>query len=618
MKLYFGLPNAGLTKTVSPALEAMGIKMLKASPAMLNMKGLYTRAQPGYSEYADNLPAYIEATCTGKNLVIGAEGYGCSVKPEHVLPIAYPPFFISPKNKTAFKDTVKVMEGSEAGGSNTDGYFVPYGKGRFQRLSTVSRNSKEYVPGGATGIDDYGAIFLISAIISGFLRTHSYPAFKKEDFPAYCPIPHADMKGTKHVYTPDDKDVDKHLGKILRTGDTYGTPRYGEIVKTYDAKAPLCAYLSTAKPNQHRLETWFGGIGDAPYENAICFPFVPELAVWDKDTVPEMIGQFFLRSLGTTTESCLQMYSTVCRAWKRSIWHTVWGDSMSHLCKVISLAIPAQAHVFPIIENDVYKGCVLSGYNFSVANGRDIYRPSIIDEDDRNGFTTNATILDKIAKLLSTDDSLQEQIVAEGLKGMRYLDERIRDFHAVNPEQTRKLRDFASRLRYKKDFLRVNMDNISAFIDHCKRDVLPDKDLPMHVSGLLRLDPMGSFLSAFGPLVPSPSAPQGRSILIDGKEPENLNGLIVFKQTSLETAISDWLKMSKEKKILNGVMNLQSRFQHVPVKGKHDREAFFMHMKDFIDWSVSVQGNSAGIGGVASSESSKTMSEGEFKFSSDW
>jgi hypothetical protein len=358
-------------------------------------------------------------------------------------------------------------------------------------------------------------------------------------------------------------------------------------VKPRKSVAGASVKLHYAKPVDDLSTKAWGSTTDIPNTDGIVFPFEEDLAVWDKEMVCAVIGRYFVRCLGFTTDGCLKGYSDLCQSWKRSLYRTSIGHVLSHLAKVIDLAIPSQARVFPVIESGKYTGAYLSGSGYSVALRGEIFRPTghANNSEDFSAFDGPEEILRKICGMFTegVDEAYQKLMTKKGHLSMRGLQVYLNTW-VISPAKWSTIRSLASRLSYPQEFLRINMENIRLVLSWIKGEAPIPITAPMHSYGLGKTSLFELSLSAFGPNAPSPSIPGAPKVQLTDKMPANFSKPLTFRTTALENAIADWVEVGLKGFTYNGPERLSGRYQYVSVRGDEERKGWFEALHGYHVW----------------------------------
>lgn len=584
MKIHFGFPNPDSINKLSPALQSLELNLLKAAPCNVALKGLHRVPQDGYSQYASHLPAFMYATESEKITPLSREGYPVLTTAINVIPLTMPSIYVAYKGSRDIPPNLKDEARSiSTKDKNLKAYLLDYKTGIYNKISRTEFEKNVYPIANTISAEDLGSLITILRILSSFLRTHKYPAFPTQE-----EFEHEFSKSIVETKRPlttlddyemsDDNTRRKKMVKVDEDGEpTWGTPDFT------DSKAEIRFFK--AKPVEDTTPAW-GGVSSIPTTDGIVFPFVEDLATWDKETVPNAIGLYFVRCLGHSTDGCLKAFSDLSQHWKRSLHRSSIGNSLSHIFKVIELAIPSQARVFPIISNNRYLGCYLSGSGFSIALKGELYRPTTYENNqtDFDCFDGTDALLSKVAALMgitkAEDLELMYKMSAPSMRGLNSaLKKRI-----LSVSQLEKIRTVAARIRYPQDFLRINMTSIQQVLTFLKDGREPPLSFPMHASALGRTSAVELIFSAFGPTAPSPNIPGSSRISVTPRMPANFNKVLAFRTTTLETAISDWKEFGERGILYNGPDRLSGRYQYVQVRGEEERQEWFNVLNGYHVW----------------------------------
>jgi hypothetical protein len=592
MKIYFGFVNADDITKLSPALQARGINMLKAPPCNVPLRGLYQVEQPGYIQYSAHLPAFLYANDTNKRTPVTREGYPVMISAENIIPLAIPLISVSFKNRgipesisnfTGFKEVTSKNK-------NQHTFLVNYKPGLYGRLRNSGFEQNTFPLANSVSADDLPSLITILRILSSFLRVHKYPAFDDMDDLLYdIELRHETSK--RPLTTAESDTLDFEINKKQVIGLEEDGERHWIAVESIMDE--LNAKIHYAKPVKDDKAPW-GATDNIPHTDGIVFPFISDLAAWDKETVCSTIGHYFMRCLGHTTDGCLAAFSDLSAAWKRSLHRTALGDELSHIFRVVELAIPAQARVYPVFEGGRYTGCYLSGAGYSIALRRELLRPTSYanNKGDFDSFEGTNMIVKKIVMLFGEkpDENYQKAVKFGALKSMRGLSRYLATW-VVTPTRWVAIRTLAARLSYPQEYLRINMDNIQLVLGWMVGEKEIPIDTPMHSSGLGQTSTIALALSAFGPSAPSPTVPGAPKLALTPKVPPKFNRTLVFRTTTLENAISDWNEVASKGFTYNGPEQLSARYQFVTIKGEVERDRWFSVMHQYHTWySASQQG----------------------------
>lgn len=585
MKIYFG-HQANEKAKISSALLDRGVHLFRASPGEIHAVGLFRYQQPGFLSYMMALPAFIHANETKKTTPIAPRGYPLAIKQDDLMPLDFPKTFIKAKKgkKLVYKgDHEEFM--ARADGTT---YLANFDKALLGLQVNSQVDKTAYSPSPFVRLCDVPAMITIARLLSSFLRVHRYPAFADEEHLAEL-TPMA--FNSKHNLEPED---DLMAGNKKRISEVVGKEGViqGTIVKdntVTDGKLTHKIDFHVAKPGNATNLAW-GSPSEIPTTHGIHFPYLDELSKLDKDTVPRVIEKFFIRSLGRNTEECLRNYSDVVQAWKTSICSTLWGRQLSHIFRVIEIALPAQARPFPIIDSGVYCGTYLSGAGFSVGMGKTVLRPDSYKANfmELACYGTNETIIEEIAAALGieSDDKDLPGFRKIAKKGVRALAEWIQDNKSLSTEDQRVVAKLCLQMRTTTPYRVPNVAGILWAVNGIKSGAAPLDTEPMYPLSLFRTDIFSLYFSAFGPLSPSPEMPGGSLMKFGtlGKLPDGFNKVLAMRLVSLEQSVSDWKKVLREGCMHNGFANLSAPYEYSTITGKDAKENWFACLAEFSKW----------------------------------
>jgi hypothetical protein len=516
------------------------------------------------------------------------------IQPDNLIPLLIPVITVSykgngiPESISNFTGCKEVQSKSKQ--SKT--YLVNYRPGLYARLRSSGFETGSYPIANTVSVEDLPFLITILRILSSFLRVHKYPAFENTDDLLYdMELRHETVKrdlGSSECDTDFSVNKKQVIG-LSKDGQNFWTA----AEKVMDE---VKVRINYAKPTSDDKLPW-GATSDIPITDGIVFPYVQDLAAWDKETTCSVIGRYFTRCLGHTTDGCLTSLSDLSSAWKRSLHRCSLGNEISHIFRVIELAIPAQARVFPVFESGNYTGCYLSGSGFSIALRREIFRPASYANNkmDFDSFEGTEAIIKRILTMFGgkAEEKFKKATDTGAFISMRGLALYLSSW-VVKPEQWETIRALASKLSYPQEYLRINMENIQLVISWMKREVAIPISAPMHSSGLGQTSTIALALSAFGPSAPSPIVPGAPKLQLTPKAPPKFNKTLVFRTTTLENAIADWNDTAEKGYVYNGPENLSARYQFVSVKGDLERDKWFSALHGYHLWHVSIRAQDKG------------------------
>jgi hypothetical protein len=579
MKLYIAFENTGSSERVSAQLQARGLNFLKASPSDFPIVGFTERPQPGYESYKENISAFLLAQALKAKLPLYREGYFLQIDNARLIPLILPRIFIAFKDdkdstnnalsKYAWETYRKVGKGISG--------TLPFATGLLQKIAKLpERNNDVQAPYGSVSFESYPELVQILRIFSQFFRTHSYPAYdlSQNDSPV---TPTENIIGEKRKL--DDAEFGEEVGDKVKA-----------IKLTVDG-APLWVHaapddadvvLKYAKPNNTAGVKPWGKRSDVPATDGILFPYESDLSKDDKNMVPYILERYFLQSLGKNVEEINARFSKLVGRWRRDIHTSEIGHVLSHLAIGIKVALPCQARVFPIIENNRYFGFYLGGAHYSLGLKGKLFHPISFENNtgDITALSTHDEIINKIVTMMTGNDAKttkEKTALCTSMLGVRQM---LRGYNQT-PNQIAEISQLVASLQFTDTPLPCTFDNIKDVLRLSAEKAIPKQGY-IHHAAVLSNDPLSLQLSRFGIAVPSPDIPGASKTRIPTELPKELpKGSYGFRKTSLETAVFDWREMVKTGSVLNGPTQLNSRFQHVMSKDKKDKEAWFRMLMDY-------------------------------------
>lgn len=590
MPIYFGHKNSkGLS--VSPALHALGIDMLRAAPSQVGAIARPLVVQQGYASYIAHLPAFLKAYLDKRNTPFEKQGYPVNLPLERCIPIENPPLVIDFNGPIPSKHVELLNKiGFERIRVNRTDNIVRFPTITFEQARGVRGMNPNFTtpaPVNTVNLQSFEMWILVLRVVSTLLLAHTYPAFadgehKMDEFDeltedllkrkAVTDLQNAPKRVREEAGmhpNPDEIDIDDDMQDAAEED---GVDLSGHKTNHID--------LHKAKPPRQNMIGW--GSPDAiPNTSGLFFPYIPELCTYDKVTVPSLIEDFLIQSLGAKPEHQVERMDRIRSAWG-VIGQTDSGNAMAHLCKVISLSLRSQGRTFPIIREGVYQGSILSGARLFIGIHGMVHYPVTFDklQEETGGYHLHSVVLDKIIEIVDDDDLTKHRPDC-----MRVLRAQLLN-STLTEEERDEVRRLAVHLHFKGDkFLAINSQSIVAVLEDIEDDNDTKSNLPMHHSVLFSRDRVLVSLSAFGYQAPSfmidncPRVP-----LVSPKPPQTL----VVRQKPLDLAVVDWKKMLESKEIRNNPRNLSRANRDRPIVG-NDKTVIWGKLNQF----------ASDVGGVA-------------------
>jgi hypothetical protein len=550
MPIHFGHPNnKGLT--VSPSLKSLGIDLLRAAPSDIRILANPRIIQDGYSSYVSHIAAFMSAYVKQQTVPTNQVGYPVSLPMNECIPLQLPNLVVSYNGQipsSAIESLNNIgFERIKANKKEDLLIFRNYTLDEARAIARTNPIKISSAPGGAVNLAAFDSYIIVVKVISNFLRAHTYPAFIDEEHGT-------DLESQIESYTSEKRGAKGEHTEAPPTKKAQVVASAGSMEIDEEVDIPLPPTpkkeikLHRAKPPSSNAIAW-GTPSQIPNASGIFFPFIPELCSWDHLTVPNLIEDYFLKSLGKTPEQQVDRSDSIRSAWG-VVSKTDAGNVLAHLGKVIHLAIRSQCRVFPLVSEGVYHGCILSGARFYIGHyGKIIYPTTYAKLQDETGsFHFHTKVLTTILDLVGDDDANSKGRPTT----MRELRKILLDA-TLSEEERDEIRKLAVHLNFKEKFMGLNAQTIIKLLDELNNLADQNDELPLHPSALFSRDAVYVALSAFGYQAPSPMIDSCPKIKVKGGSPPNT---FVFRQKPLDIATIDWKKVLETREITNNPRNL--------------------------------------------------------------
>lgn len=552
MLLYFGYSNTNATNvTVAQPVKDRGLDLLKAKPNEMHPCIVLTSIQPGYSSYLKHLPVHMHATQTGQTVTVRAQAYPIAA-PNNLLPWKLPSVIYHFRNKPndALRTTLSAHSYPIQKGKDEQFIMRNPTLEQIRNLVTTHRpeNNTRHILN-TVNIESLRALIVIRNIISSFIRTHRFPAFRHE-----TDIAHRDLDEItqpiikkRKINTVSAvecyKQPDQH---IEAAGDeTEYVPKQGE---TYND----IIQLTRAKPSTQNDMSLWGPLNTLPNSSGIFAPYVRDLAISDNQTVPGLLADYFAQGLAPNLDGIMNSIDQIKSAWG-TICQTDTGHEVTHLCKCIDIALRAQCYVYPVYTNGVYEGTAIlgAGYTMHLCGRTYMAIPyAELQEEVRDGSMHTlalSTINDAVAGLNLADLGT--------ITTMRELSEIVKE-EALDDFQRQTIVKAAHNLTYATGYWSTSASNVVKMMEFLSSDTEIDVDVPMHPAYLFTADRIESVLSAFGHSAPSFMILGGKRINVTDKSPPRTFGI---RTVAITTAIADMKYVRENNMITNDKTNLSRK-----------------------------------------------------------
>jgi hypothetical protein len=242
--------------------------------------------------------------------------------------------------------------------------------------------------------------------------------------------------------------------------------------------------------------------------SGVVCPFVPDLALRDKDGPIPVIERYLSGTLGNSPQEIADGLEIMRSSWG-ILSKTVVGYELAHLYKCIEIAIEAQCGLKVLIDRSCYVGSILVGENFTIACGGKVIRPvsSAVLEKELLETPTHPIALAKIQTILQR---YRQEVDIQGLTTMGALREVCINTPVTQADRVEIIRA-AHSLRFSKPWA-INPDSLIKFISMITRTGEDVSEAPITANALFETDRIAALLTAFGKSVPSPVIPGGRAL----------------------------------------------------------------------------------------------------------
>lgn len=573
MKIYFGFDNSRDLK-VSSSVADKGLNLLKCKPIAFPMFGLRSIIQPGYDSYISSIPSFMKATETGKPHAISSIGNSTKLSMTECFPILLPKVFLMIKKAERIdkvigseKKYVEIFTRKEG-----TAYSVDFEKDmlRIGQHQSVLENTfpvdRHMKPG------DIPVAVRILQMLSSLCRTHKYPAFSDDDGTL---ANKEKMYGKEKMSFKRSSDATdrKVKGKMVKVEGTDIGTFHGLYKEDILDSLTYKIELKKAKPTTSSIKPW-GATNEIPTTPGINFPFDEDLCQPDGETVPLLIERYLLPCIHDNPETSVKLFSDMVASWKTTLCRTIFGMEMTHLAKVFLTALPAQARVFPIIQDSHYLGSYMSGAHFSVGIKGVVYAADSYENNilELSCYSSNDQILKKLAVLCSTNAESQNKIIALG-PNIRRIGSYLNKTLVIGSDGREKIMTLAATLRPEIPYRKVNTANLEWCMNLLISGKYPDLNEPMAATSMFSFsNHFETVMSAFGSNIPSVEIPGAPKWKIDGTEiPKKMVGVFAVRLCSMEIAKADWFKMRETDIIHNCPERLSAIYEHTVIRGKEDK-----------------------------------------------
>jgi len=184
MPIYLGHKNTkGLS--VSPALKALGIDLLRAPPSAVRIIARPKVVQDGYASYVTHIAAFMQAFVKQETISTNQTGYPVLLPLDKCLDLDHPPLVIDYRGSIPSQHVPKLTDiGFERIKMNKNDNIIripSYTTTQAREIRSTAPNATTPAPIGAINLSGLDQWIVVLKIISNFLSAHTYPAFTDDD-----------------------------------------------------------------------------------------------------------------------------------------------------------------------------------------------------------------------------------------------------------------------------------------------------------------------------------------------------------------------------------------------------------------------------------------------------
>lgn len=572
-----------------------------------------------YDGYYMNIDSFIYATSIQKRVFCEAQGYSTFV-PRGLLPLSIPllQFITAVVLRPEEEDNLvkKFGEGAwKKKSGKTTVYSIP---GCNQTILTkIKKGANEIYNAGSDAVNPAGlqAYYFLTGVIYEFLATNTYAAFHNEDDPMRVPgielafrdsddlilyegaekrkvtLYSANAKRRKmeleegHV-EHEDATMEDEIGAEGETDDSYRITHLGDAV-------------ITAKASPGKAENNFGSANELPEMPGLAFPYFKGLNVPDAANMKTIATDHFFRLIGADHEECKKNIADLRRG-LNSLATTDVGMEINHVLMGIRLCLQTQTRLFVVVEDLIYRGFVLLGYNFSIFDGSawvSPVNPAQLQEDCRRLNPHKDSVIQLVGLLndmkIVGSTELKRDIVAEDFNTSNNAIRAILSREIADDDLVKANR-LVRKLNYRKDgFWGMTPGNIRLLMDHLAGESFPPDTVPQFIpsaSKSLASRELRWFM-AFGPDAPSfwnnrgeevklvkereiteedKNTGEKRKITTDATPPE-----IYVTPKPVEVAARDWEKVMRAGAISQDYKERAKGYRNILIKDETNRRVLW-------------------------------------------
>lgn len=380
--------------------------MAPATLTSLDLFGIPLKKQVAFTEYADNISAFIFANSTRRVVVIGHTPLGL-LNSKISLPLNPPHVQFVLQKEVNHEQGERLLSKLGNGASKWK-----TGKTTIFKTPTLPKDMESQLMRtiaphyncGRDAVTPPGmvAFRFLSSAIAELLRVHTYAAFPTLDdsLLEIRTIHHKDINGTRYTTI---KNKDGELARAPESISKFLGEHYDEDASKMDledAESQAVKKLLegegifvlngqdavvTAKPSPINSDVNIGLSSDVPNMPGLLFPYFHGMIQPDSTIMKSFIVRRLFQILGDSVENCQRRYLDIRRG-VNSLSTTDVGMAMSHIVLGVDLALQTQTRCFLIIESNVYKGFTLMGGQFAIFDSNKFRAPET-EEELRNDIS---------------------------------------------------------------------------------------------------------------------------------------------------------------------------------------------------------------------------------------
>ncbi|QPB44665.1 hypothetical protein [Tulasnella ambivirus 1] len=521
--VLFGHPAGN--ETVAEAIKSLGLNLLRASPSDCKTYVGNDIVQDRYGFFKEMMPVFARASITEGTEVTNNGGYPIrfdwfkkadeDMNPPMLLPTTLPWVVLYWHQRGEQWELAKQeLEGLQETVSNKQHALMFKGKDWFDYDKLKGRGISPIAATtfGKVNLNALSYLRTILAVITSIFHAIRYPAFvdyeheslflKEKGKSAFEP-----KRVTTKVTSADPAVADKYEEHdwVLTTRDS----SFPEHVSTRGITHQKVSYQGL--PGACYVVDITDSLTTIPPGYGLFFPYYRQLAESDSKTVPGILKRYASLSFGSTIETSLKELDEAISKWGM-LESTDTGKELSHMSKVLEIAIEAQSKPIALVRDGSYVGCVIIGAGFLIRYHNELVRPvpyNDLLEAIKKSDVHRAT-LNEIATYAGEED----KAVINRCKSMVELAVALRSI-AFRSSDVPRIKDIAKHLDFKHPFWQPNIHSLERAFDAINDPAFTLKSIkepsmfPLHPSQLFETDIVHNIWSCFGHWAPSFDVPMG-------------------------------------------------------------------------------------------------------------